>query len=96
MAFGLSFTVNICKILGRYKNFKKICHLVTSILYDVLWPKGRRQNLVVLFSVGRAQESWATKNRAGAWSRPFTPGRGGLSNYEYQLCIQMTRRSPTA
>ena len=57
--------------------FKK--YVVINILY-VLWPKGRRQNLVILLSVGKTQESRATKNTAGPWFSLSTPGRGELSN----------------
>ena len=54
--------------------------MVISILYNVLWPKGRRQNLGILLSVGKTQESWAANNTAEPWFSSSTPRRGELSN----------------
>lgn len=76
--------------------FFKICLVVPGILYNVSWPKGKRQNLVGFFSVGRAQASWATKNTAEPWSLPSTLRRAELSRSEHQQCVRTTRPSPVA
>lgn len=58
-------------------------------------PKAGRKNLVILFLKDEPR-SCGYEEHHRAWSLPSGPGRGGLSNREHRLGMQMTRQARVA